>query len=418
MEQFRIEGLEVNQIGPFEYLKLNFPKKQDPEKAEIHIFTGENGTGKTTLLQLLNIFPIGTSYIDKKKWNSTISNFWVQYSDNEPNDFLNNKISPRKTKWGSVFLNQSEPSDIAFFYYTGYRKINNSNIDSISELRYTHNNNKYNPVVGSSEPEMFLRWVANLKSSEGIYFLRGEHEKAKLCRDKIERIQDVISKITNLQLEFELEIEPKIKVLLKINGQSLDFDNIPDGIKSIVTWVSDLLMRLQEIEWKDNTPIFNKNVILFLDEIEVHLHPAWQRKILPVVQKLFKNAQIFVSTHSPFVVGSVDGAWVYRFDKTGQYATLAEGFPLLSEDAKSYDYILEEVFGIKERFGIEVEKKLAEFKLLKNQLLRDEPIDEANFRTLVHELASQSTEIESIIGMELRQLKRITNKDFWELTTA
>ena len=61
-------------------------------------------------------------------------------------------------------------------------------------------------------------------------------------------------------------------------------------------------------------PIIEKNLILFLDEIEVHLHPAWQRKVLPVVQKLFKNSQIFISTHSPFVVNSVDDAWVYKLE--------------------------------------------------------------------------------------------------------
>ncbi len=71
-------------------------------------------------------------------------------------------------------------------------------------------------------------------------------------------------------------------------------------------------MRIDSLKWEDDSPIFEKNLILFLDEIEVHLHPAWQRKVLPVVQKLFKNSQIFVSTHSPFVVNSVDDAWVYK----------------------------------------------------------------------------------------------------------
>ncbi|MBK7937436.1 MAG: ATP-binding protein [Lewinellaceae bacterium] len=52
-------------------------------------------------------------------------------------------------------------------------------------------------------------------------------------------------------------------------------------------------------KWENDTPVFERNFILFLDEIEVHLHPAWQRKILPAVQKLFPNAQIFISTHSP-----------------------------------------------------------------------------------------------------------------------
>ena len=53
MENFRIESLEINKIGAFEHLKMDFPKKTDPEKAEIHILTGENGTGKTTFIRML-----------------------------------------------------------------------------------------------------------------------------------------------------------------------------------------------------------------------------------------------------------------------------------------------------------------------------------------------------------------------------
>ena len=53
MENFRIESLEINKIGAFEHLKMDFPKKIDPEKAEIHILTGENGTGKSTVLEML-----------------------------------------------------------------------------------------------------------------------------------------------------------------------------------------------------------------------------------------------------------------------------------------------------------------------------------------------------------------------------
>ena len=54
MENFRIESLEINKIGAFEHLKMDFPKKKDPEKAEIHILTGENGTGKSTVLEALS----------------------------------------------------------------------------------------------------------------------------------------------------------------------------------------------------------------------------------------------------------------------------------------------------------------------------------------------------------------------------
>ena len=67
---------------------------------------------------------------------------------------------------------------------------------------------------------------------------------------------------------------------------------MPDGLRSLISWIADLLGRIDLLKWKDDLLILEKNLILFLDEIEVHLHPAWQRKVLPVVQKLFKNSQI------------------------------------------------------------------------------------------------------------------------------
>ena len=80
------------------------------------------------------------------------------------------------------------------------------------------------------------------------------------------------------------------------------------------------------MNWEDDLPIFEREFDFLLDEIEVHLHPEWQRKVLPVVQKLFKNSQIFVSTHSPFVVNSVDDAWVYKLKLEKGKAKVAEPY--------------------------------------------------------------------------------------------
>ena len=52
-ELFAIRRLEVSQIGPFAQLGMTFPDKPTQDKAEIHILTGENGTGKSTVLQML-----------------------------------------------------------------------------------------------------------------------------------------------------------------------------------------------------------------------------------------------------------------------------------------------------------------------------------------------------------------------------
>jgi predicted ATP-binding protein involved in virulence len=270
--------------------------------------------------------------------------------------------------------------------------------------------------VCQSIPKTIIQWLVNIQTRELIAKGKGDVQKAKQYRATIEIIENTLGEIIESEVKFDLEEDP-LGVKIKVDGQTLNFDQLPDGLKSMVSWMGDLLMRMDRLKWVNNLPVLERNFILLLDEIEVHLHPAWQRKILPVVQKLFKNAQIFISTHSPFVAGSVDGAWVHWFVKKDGYSVLA-GEAILSEDAKSYDYILEEIFGIKERFGVEVERKLAEFQQLKKEILKGtEAVDVSYFRKLAGELAVQSVELESIIGMELRQLKRLTNQDF-SLTEA
>ena len=99
----------------------------------------------------------------------------------------------------------------------------------------------------------------------------------------------------------------------------------------------------------------------------MHLHPAWQRKVLPVVQKLFKNSQIFVSTHSPFVVNSIDDAWVYKLKLENGKAKVAE--PIRTENSNSITQVLREIFDIYGRFGEEVQDKLDELERLRDKIL-------------------------------------------------
>jgi len=129
-----------------------------------------------------------------------------------------------------------------------------------------------------------------------------------------------------------------------------------------------------------------------------------------VIQKLFKNAQIFISTHSPFVVGSVDGAWIYKFKRNDNFVIL-DGLPTLSEDAKSVRRILDEVFDVKQQYGVSVEEDLQKFREIRNRILKGESYNLQEFRDLTNSLASQSTELSHLLGSEINQLQRILNKE-------
>ena len=142
-------------------------------------------------------------------------------------------------------------------------------------------------------------------------------------------------------------------------------------------------------------------LILFLDEIDIHLHPKWQRRVLPVVQKLFPNAQIFVSTHSAFVVGSVRDAWVYNLDKKGK--------EIVAEPAgagHSYEVVLEEVFGITEHFDTESQQLLARLKDERRKLLESASALDRTYVEIAKSLAARSEELDAIVSADIRQIAK------------
>jgi hypothetical protein len=198
-------------------------------------------------------------------------------------------------------------------------------------------------------------------------------------------------------------------VTVRVNGDTIHFDTLPDGLKSIISWVADLSLRLEAIPWQQQEcDVFSHPIILLLDEVDIHLHPKWQRRILPAIQTLLPNAQIFVSTHSPFVVGSVEDAWVYRLPEAGQGNGIIEG--VQSGAGKSYRLILDEVFGIDDEFDIATEALFDEFYRLKDAFMKNHQGRE-NLLDSANKLALRGEEAASIVSRELRQIARVTGQE-------
>jgi predicted ATP-binding protein involved in virulence len=409
----RITKLHLKNIGVFEDEIIEFKEKTNPEKAEIHILTGENGTGKSTILYALANIYLDVNYLLFQKrikktnenglivWfdNDTDTNFWWRFP-NQQQEKISDIIKSYYSKTRNIYINKFE---FAFFAYSGYRNVGAYKIESITEIYQNPFENSLD-FDKSIDPLLLINWIANKKTKEALALAKGEIEKAEKHRRSINRIEQAVSNITGWQIEFELEDDP-LNVVLKVNGQKLEFDALPDGLKSIVSWIADLLMRMDRIKWATDEDILDRNFILFLDEIEVHLHPAWQRKILPEVQKLFKNAQIFISTHSPFVVGSVEDAWVYKLKLEKGNSKVVE--VVESKAGESINLILDEIFDVEEEFDEATERDFTEFYQLRDELLNGNWDLEEELNRKAEYLAQKSNEIKDIVGQELRQIHKL-----------
>jgi len=84
---------------------------------------------------------------------------------------------------------------------------------------------------------------------------------------------------------------------------------LSQGTQSIIQWLAHLLIGYAE--YYDYPPdLEDKQGILIIDEIDAHLHPSWQRRIIPTLTKHFPNLQIFCSTHSPLMLAGLKAGQV------------------------------------------------------------------------------------------------------------
>jgi predicted ATP-binding protein involved in virulence len=95
----------------------------------------------------------------------------------------------------------------------------------------------------------------------------------------------------------------------------LRIEQLSDGEKCLLAMVGDLARRLAIANPSLDKPLKGEGVVL-IDEVDLHLHPQWQRMILPRLMETFLNCQFIVSTHSPQILGELEGKYIIRLKET------------------------------------------------------------------------------------------------------
>jgi predicted ATP-binding protein involved in virulence len=93
-----------------------------------------------------------------------------------------------------------------------------------------------------------------------------------------------------------------LRLEVKKGRAMLDIRQMSDGEKCLIAMVGDLARRLVMANPGLKNPL-EGNAIVLIDEIELHLHPAWQRSVIAGLEKTFPNCQFIITTHSPQVLG-------------------------------------------------------------------------------------------------------------------
>lgn len=114
--------------------------------------------------------------------------------------------------------------------------------------------------------------------------------------------------VANGRLEIQTESEEEVS--------AIPIANLSDGTRGVLTLVADIAYRMALLnpEQKD---ILKTPGIVLIDEIDMHLHPAWQKKIIKCLQSIFPNIQLICTTHSPSILVNIENKYIKVLDESG-----------------------------------------------------------------------------------------------------
>jgi predicted ATP-binding protein involved in virulence len=98
---------------------------------------------------------------------------------------------------------------------------------------------------------------------------------------------------------------PETTLLIDKDDITLDVRQLSDGERSMIGLVFDLAWRLFQANPKLDHPLQDGKAVVLIDELDLHLHPSWQRKVVERLTTTFPNCQFIATTHSPQIIGEV-----------------------------------------------------------------------------------------------------------------
>jgi len=148
-------------------------------------------------------------------------------------------------------------------------------------------------------------------------------------------------------------------------GEILKLGQLSDGEQGLLALVFDLTRRLAIANPKSKNPLAEGEVVVLIDEIELHLHPKWQRQVLRHLLEVFPSCQFIITTHSALVLGEVEASKIY-FLETQKKGGRVVGRTPLEAYGLDANRVLDELMGTPER-NLEIDKKLRRLFLLIDQ---------------------------------------------------
>lgn len=204
-----------------------------------------------------------------------------------------------------LFL-QDETANMPIFAYYG---TNRSVLDIPDRIRTKHDFDKLSALERAMENKLdfrtFFEWYRDREANEVIEARESDaltyHDPLLKCvRTAIEAM---MGSVTNLRIR-----RNPVRMVVDKSGKEIRVDLLSDGEKCTLAMFGDLARRLALANPSLENPLEGRGIVL-IDEIELHMHPSWQRKVLGILRDTFPNIQFIITTHSPQILGEADNSY-------------------------------------------------------------------------------------------------------------
>ncbi|MEM6048989.1 AAA family ATPase [Erwinia sp. P7711] len=387
LKQFRQQSLKLSQLSILNFrivdrLNLNL------EKNKIQVLVGNNGAGKTTVLDAISlslgwliqrivhkggrgrdIDKVDITIGNDDGYSSVIANVKLkkdyisslELCEVEDGSIVNKKsFYADFTRLGHLYklaCEKDERFELPILAYYGVMRatdINSRDVVEFDEISSTDVYNRFDGYTGSlagkADFKGFFRWykrlddlvkhdnVNNAQVSPSVLAtleklaLSDEDSRNSLnelinniksgqskeessgARKALEIINNTVSLFMEDFKNLKVELKPSLHISVEKNNRKINVLQLSQGEKSLLALVLDICRRMMVLNPLSQSPLLTAGIIL-IDEVDLHLHPEWQRSVLKKLNAVFPNCQFIVSTHSPQIISEVAHDQIFMLGK-------------------------------------------------------------------------------------------------------
>jgi len=350
-----------NRSGRFDKLVLKnvrcFQDATIPLDDHVTIIIGENGSGKSTIIEAL-------ASLSQNEERNVFKEFPLRSHAKRGEIALYQGRRSPAGYWragGPASGRRDLPDKQYFFAYGRYRRVFIDEVPASSESRTPaelldelarHAHDRRTATINEPDNHL-LRDISGYLVA--LDFGRKSDRRLQLVWDKLNlALPQIDPRLGNLQI---MEDPTGTSLHLVRHGVPMELRQLSDGYQSLLVVIFDLALRYPYIFGQDNP--LEGNALVAIDEVDLHLHPRWQRVVVTQLTSLFPNTQFVITTHSPVVAqGSIDDkrTIVVLQDEAGAVVPRRLSKALLGRlrGAEVSSVLLERhLFGLESRYSVE-----------------------------------------------------------------